>query len=121
MKLYNPYDEDSVRDALQALARNLPAIEDLTIHVGGNISGRTLLFEVPSFGSISSLTLLDANLVHTPSSTLLDEEFPTVNSLFPNDPDNPDSWADLETQLKRTCPNFTSLGHTTLTYIGWKR
>ncbi|KAG8896121.1 hypothetical protein FRC01_011997, partial [Tulasnella sp. 417] len=31
MKLDNPLDDDSVRGALQALARHLPAIEDLTI------------------------------------------------------------------------------------------
>ncbi|KAG8897865.1 hypothetical protein FRC01_011135, partial [Tulasnella sp. 417] len=40
MKLYDPFDEDAVRDTIQALARKLPAIEDLTIYVGGKISGR---------------------------------------------------------------------------------
>ncbi|KAG9023891.1 hypothetical protein FS837_005593 [Tulasnella sp. UAMH 9824] len=121
MRLCRVYKEDLVRDQLQALARNMPTIEDLTIHVGGRISGRMLLLEIPAFGSISSLTLLEASLVHTPFSTILDEDYPTANSLLPSNLDTPDSWADLESQLKKMCPNLTSLYHTTLTYLGLKR
>ncbi|KAG9021002.1 hypothetical protein FS837_007687, partial [Tulasnella sp. UAMH 9824] len=40
MELCGLHKEDLVRTQLQKLARNLPAIEDLTIHVGGRISGR---------------------------------------------------------------------------------
>ncbi|KAG9023890.1 hypothetical protein FS837_005592, partial [Tulasnella sp. UAMH 9824] len=114
MHLCSLYREDLVRDQLQTLARSLPAIEDLTIHVGGRISGQLLLLEIPAFGSISSLTLLDANLLYAPPSTIFDERSPTAkaNSLPPNDSDNTDSWADLETQLKQRCPNLTSLVHT---------
>ncbi|KAG8969928.1 hypothetical protein FRC05_000779 [Tulasnella sp. 425] len=47
MKLYSPYDEDSVQDVLQAVARELPFIEELTISVGGKISSR-MLFNIPA-------------------------------------------------------------------------
>ncbi|KAG8955521.1 hypothetical protein FRC00_005382 [Tulasnella sp. 408] len=120
MRLFSIYNEDLVRDQLQTLARNLPTIEDLTIYVGGRISARTLLLEIPAFGSISSLTLLEASLVHTRLATTLDDDYPTVNSLLPTDSDSPESWADLQSQLKKLCPNLTSLDHTTLTDIGFK-
>ncbi|KAG8923907.1 hypothetical protein FRC00_005711, partial [Tulasnella sp. 408] len=100
MRICGLYKEDWVRNQLQTLARNLPAIEDLTIHVGGRIPGEMLLSEIPAFGSISSLTLLEANLVH--ASTIFDNKSPMAkaNSPLPNGSDTADSWADLEIQLK---------------------
>ncbi|KAG8945480.1 hypothetical protein FRC04_000765 [Tulasnella sp. 424] len=121
MKLYNPFDEDSVRDALQAVARELPFIEELTISVGGKISSRMLLLEIPDFTCIRILTLLDASLISDPASISSDDALPAAILSLDHDSDSSARWADLEARLKETCPTLTNVYRTPLVYLHWKR
>ncbi|KIO29336.1 hypothetical protein M407DRAFT_170899 [Tulasnella calospora MUT 4182] len=63
-RLCCPGNHDLVRNTLQVLARHLPQLRHLTLDVGGLISGRILLDEIPAFRFLCSVKFLNADLQH---------------------------------------------------------
>ncbi|KIO17373.1 hypothetical protein M407DRAFT_32953 [Tulasnella calospora MUT 4182] len=109
--LYHPREDEGVRAAIRAFARNWPNIESLVLTVAGPISGQTILDEIPSFQSIRELAFLDARLATADdlASSDLSHDYGILQ-------ENPlEDWDQLFSRLKELCPTLVKAWHTPLT------
>ncbi|KAG8925010.1 hypothetical protein FRC01_010795 [Tulasnella sp. 417] len=106
--LHNAWDEEGVRLAIRAFARNWPETERLVISVTGPITRKTILDEMPAFQSIRELAFLDARLTTAEEGASVD---PTHNyGIVPQGAS--EDWEQVFSHLKELCPKLVKTSYT---------
>ncbi|KIO29337.1 hypothetical protein M407DRAFT_21558 [Tulasnella calospora MUT 4182] len=119
-RLRCPQGQDVVRHTLQVLAHHLPQLRHLTLDVGGVLSGRVLLDEIPAFRFLRSVKFLNADL-HHPSDSGDDASRDASGALagLDNSGDDRivaqipefDDWKDLVQRLGEKCPLLVDIAY----------
>ncbi|KAG8925011.1 hypothetical protein FRC01_010796 [Tulasnella sp. 417] len=112
--LHNASEEEGVRVAIRAFARNWPDAETLLINVTGPITGKTILDEIPAFRSIRELAFLDAGLTTAEEIASAD---PAHDYGFLQQGSSED-WERLFPQLKDLCPTLVKAWYTAYVSYG---
>ncbi|KAG8915204.1 hypothetical protein FRC01_003748 [Tulasnella sp. 417] len=111
VSLIHRFRGEKLRAMLQLISQNLPQVERLTILETGRISGRLILEELPAFGSLRSLNLLEAYL--TPVTTQRPDYLYELDNSLPSGmgsrkPPNMEDWDDVFHHLRQLCPSLVN-------------